>query len=211
MLPTIKIRLERWRFNKDYGVYVSTHGRFRNRDKADLPIKIKQNGYVVIKVDCTSCKYVFAHRLVMLTWRPTDEAEFLTVDHKDHNKRNNALDNLEWVSEEENLRRAKEDFISNSECTDSVTAPWLKFNNSYRKCIGFSVRGTSSSVAKFTCTLDNTPDEIAKFCARAQGHINNFQSKVFIDHTTKFSNGNNSSNLKKYCGLHIIPIWGYKE
>jgi hypothetical protein len=40
-----------------------------------------------------------------------DDAENLTVDHLDHNKRNNSLDNLEWVSEEENLRRAKADLI----------------------------------------------------------------------------------------------------
>jgi hypothetical protein len=54
---------------------------------------------------------MLAHRVVMLTWRPTANAENLTVDHLDHNKRNNSLDNLEWVSEEENLRRAKADLI----------------------------------------------------------------------------------------------------
>lgn len=111
MLPSIKIRFERWRFNKDYGVYVSTHGRFRNRDKADLPIKINQKGYCCVKVDCTTCKTMLAHRLVMLTWRPTDEAENLTVDHKNHNKRDNSLENLEWVTYEENIKRAEMDFI----------------------------------------------------------------------------------------------------
>jgi len=112
MLPSIKIKFERWKFNKDYGVYVSTHGRFRNRDKADLPIKINQRGYCCVKVDCTTCKTMLAHRLVMLTWRPTDEAENLTVDHKNHNKRDNSLENLEWVTYEENVRRAEIDFIS---------------------------------------------------------------------------------------------------
>ena len=114
MLPSIKIRFERWRFNKDYGVYVSTYGRFRNRDKVDLPIKINQKGYCCIKVDCTTCKTMLAHRLVMLTWRPTDEAENLTVDHKNHNKRDNSLENLEWVTYEENAKRAERDFIGES-------------------------------------------------------------------------------------------------
>jgi hypothetical protein len=54
---------------------------------------------------------MLAHRLVMLTWRPTPDAENLTVDHLDHNKRNNALSNLEWVSYEENQERAKDDLV----------------------------------------------------------------------------------------------------
>jgi hypothetical protein len=46
----------------------------------------------------------------MLTWKPIDNADEMTVDHLDHNKRNNMLRNLEWVTREENLKRAKEDF-----------------------------------------------------------------------------------------------------
>jgi hypothetical protein len=48
----------------------------------------------------------------MLTWRPTANAENLTIDHLDHNKRNNALTNLEWVTREENVRRAEADYIA---------------------------------------------------------------------------------------------------
>ena len=104
-------KIERWKFNKTYQVYVSNQGRFRNKSKADLPIKIGNGGYCYVKVDCATCHYMLAHRLVMLTWRPTPDAENLTVDHKDHNKRNNALLNLEWVTKEENEARAKDDLI----------------------------------------------------------------------------------------------------
>lgn len=45
----------------------------------------------------------------MLTWRPIPDAENLTVDHLDHNKRNNTVYNLEWVTLEENRTRAQED------------------------------------------------------------------------------------------------------
>jgi hypothetical protein len=45
----------------------------------------------------------------MLTWKPIPDAENLTVDHLNHNKRDNSLYNLEWVTQKENLRRAKED------------------------------------------------------------------------------------------------------
>ena len=47
-----------------------------------------------------------AHRLVLLTWKPIPNAEDLTVDHLDHNKRNNKLSNLEWVTQKENSSRA---------------------------------------------------------------------------------------------------------
>ena len=131
MLPSIKIRFERWKFNKDYGVYVSTHGRFRNRDKADLPVKINQKGYCCIKVDCTTCKTMLAHRLVMLTWRPTDEAENLTVDHKNHNKRDNSLENLEWVTYEENIKRAEIDFIGEMEKSNEPASAGRPYGQKY--------------------------------------------------------------------------------
>ena len=35
----------------------------------------------------------------------------LTVDHLDHNKRNNSVENLEWVTRAENMRRARADYI----------------------------------------------------------------------------------------------------
>jgi hypothetical protein len=108
--------IERWKWNADFGIYVSNKGRFRSRDKKDLPIKINQKGYCLVYCEGTINKYRFAHRVVMLTWRPNDDAENLTVDHLNHNKRDNSLSNLEWVTFEENIRRAKEDLISVEEC-----------------------------------------------------------------------------------------------
>lgn len=104
-------KIERWKYNKTYQVWVSNQGRFRNKSKADLPVNIGKGGYCYIKVECSTCHYMLAHRLVMLTWRPTPDAENLTVDHLDHNKRNNSLSNLEWVSQTENLERAKDDYV----------------------------------------------------------------------------------------------------
>lgn len=47
-------------------------------------------------------KGIRVHRLVMELFKgPSD----LTVDHIDGNKRNNRLDNLEYVTNEENIRR----------------------------------------------------------------------------------------------------------
>jgi hypothetical protein len=107
----IRFSVERWKWNADFGIYVSNKGRFRSCDKRDLPIQIAQNGYCWVYCGGSVHKHMLAHRVVMLTWRPTANAENLTVDHLDHNKRNNSLENLEWVTSEENSRRAKADFI----------------------------------------------------------------------------------------------------
>lgn len=111
MLPTISLRIERWKFNKDYGIYVSTLGNFKDRHKRRLPIKINQQGYCMVKTEAPYKCWKFAHRMVMLTWKPIPDAENLTVDHLNHNKRDNSVGNLEWVTKKENLARASRDKI----------------------------------------------------------------------------------------------------
>lgn len=108
ILPRFIFRVERWKWNKEYRVYVSNMGHFMDEHKKIIPVKINQNGYVLIK---TCYGYEIAHRLVMKTWRPTAAMDKLTVDHLDHNKRNNSVENLEWVTRAENMRRARADYI----------------------------------------------------------------------------------------------------
>lgn len=111
MFPTITLTIERWKYNPTFELYISNMGHIRNKSKADIAPKIMRNGYMVVYVNGSINGYMLLHHVVMLTWKPTSEAEELTVDHKDHNKRNNALSNLEWVTKAENLRRASEDLI----------------------------------------------------------------------------------------------------
>lgn len=111
MLPTISLRIERWKFNKDYGIYVSTLGNFKDRHKRRLPIKINNQGYCMVKTEVPKAPWKYTHRMVMLTWKPIPDAENLTVDHLNHNKRDNSVNNLEWVTKKENLARASKDKI----------------------------------------------------------------------------------------------------
>ena len=106
--PRFIFKVEKWKWNKEYRLYVSTMGHFRDEHKQPVPIKLNQKGYVVIK---TRNGYQVAHRLVMKTWMPTEDMDNLTVDHLDHNKRNNSINNLEWVTESENKRRAVNDHL----------------------------------------------------------------------------------------------------
>ena len=109
IFPTLHIEFEKWKFNKEYGVWVSNFGNFKDIHKRPIPKKIySQNGYVVVK---TKHGNRMAHRLVMYTWCPIEDREAFTVDHLDHNKRNNRVDNLEWVSQTENIMRANDDIV----------------------------------------------------------------------------------------------------
>ena len=108
ILPRFIFRVERWKWNKEYRIYVSNMGHFMDENKKIIPVKINQNGYVLIK---TAYGFETAHRLVMKTWRPTAAMDKLTVDHLDHNKRNNSVENLEWVTRAENLKRARADYV----------------------------------------------------------------------------------------------------
>jgi hypothetical protein len=113
MLPTIRLEIERWKWNEHYLIWVSNKGRFKDGNKKDVPIMINDSGYVSVKV-FNGDKPIEAHRVVMITWKPIEGYKHLTVDHLDHNKRNNAVSNLEWVTYKENLKRASKDLETNN-------------------------------------------------------------------------------------------------
>lgn len=116
LFPKIHITIEKWKYNKNYRLYVSNLGNFKDSNKKDIIPKVEKGGYLAIAL-CNNKKgivrNVFAHRIVMETWYPRPDMwkERLTVDHKDHNKRNNRCDNLEWVTAKENYERASRDFL----------------------------------------------------------------------------------------------------
>ena len=88
IMPTFLFNIEKWKWNSEYRVFVSNMGHFKDEYKKDIPTKIDSGGYCKIR---THLGYKAAHRLVMFTWKPIADAETLTVDHLDHNKRNNAV------------------------------------------------------------------------------------------------------------------------
>lgn len=129
IFPKINLKIERWKWNKEYRIYVSSLGHFKDEHKKSMPILINSSGYCSIE---TPYGIKAAHRLVLLTFRPIPNAEALTVDHLNHNKRCNELNNLEWVTKAENLERAKKDYINlNQEHLDKkiITLDGIRFNN----------------------------------------------------------------------------------
>ena len=106
MLPSFTLNIERWRWNEEFQLWVSNQGHFKDKNGKVVPIKIDPNrGYCKVN-------FHFAHRVVAMTWIPCDNPKDMTVDHLNHNKRDNSVKNLEWVTKEENARRAIEDLCN---------------------------------------------------------------------------------------------------
>lgn len=87
------------------------HEHQQRRKKLRL-MSSKSTGYVRIQVyDGTRhSDPVYAHRLVASAWLPAPQPGQCAINHKDHNRSNNHVDNLEWCSAGENV------------------ADWQKFN-----------------------------------------------------------------------------------
>lgn len=104
-LPKLHIDIERWKYLKSMDVYISSHGRFKDKEGNILSVGAKNN-YLIFRGESV-------HRLVLSTFKPVPGWAGLTVDHLNHNTRDNRIANLEWVTESENRRRAQEDNSSN--------------------------------------------------------------------------------------------------
>lgn len=113
MFPSFTLNIERWRWNEEFQLWVSNQGHFKDKNGKIIPIKIDNQGY---------CRVNFqsAHRVVTMTWIPCDNPKDMTVDHLNHNKRDNSVKNLEWVTKEENARRAIEDLCRVSDVSSKA-------------------------------------------------------------------------------------------
>ena len=66
----------------------------------------KLNGYLEVKISYKGKRYYyFVHRVVMMAYLGKPIPDDLVVDHKDNNKKNNAINNLALVTSAENQRR----------------------------------------------------------------------------------------------------------
>lgn len=105
MLPKIHLTIERWRKNKEYGVYVSTCGRVKLiKNKEILNPRINERGYCIVFTDKGA---VQVHRLVAYTWLGGKRNAMYNVDHINSNKRDNSIKNLRWVTVEVNNQYAQ--------------------------------------------------------------------------------------------------------
>lgn len=99
---------EKWKIIQEASNYeISNFGNVRNRTTGKiLKGRLTKSGYyeVSVKIDETQkFQNRYIHRLVAIYWITNDENK-REVNHKDGNKTNNHIDNLEWVTSSENQK-----------------------------------------------------------------------------------------------------------
>lgn len=84
-------------------------GRCRHFEEREVIPSITKKGYYEVNIGGRNGEKWFIHRLVAECWLDNIN-QFRTVDHINMNKGDNSVENLEWVSLEENIRREWENF-----------------------------------------------------------------------------------------------------
>ncbi len=104
---------EQWIDVKNYeGLYqVSNLGNVKSLPRKGtkggiLKQHLKQGGYLGVALSKDhETKWFKVHRLVLENFRPNSNSNYLVVDHKDRNRLNNNLENLQWLTNTENIRK----------------------------------------------------------------------------------------------------------
>lgn len=93
----------------DYPNYtINTNGKIFNKHNRELKLHIK-NGYKQVGLNKNrKNKKFYVHRLVAMHFIPNRDIESKVVNHKDGNKLNNDVSNLEWVTYSKNSIHAYE-------------------------------------------------------------------------------------------------------
>lgn len=90
---------------KDFPDYkVDEYGNVYNRHDEKIKPELTKNGYLRVSLnnDSIKRKHASIHRLVAETFIPNPN-DYPQVNHKDFNKQNNKVDNLEWCTPLDNL------------------------------------------------------------------------------------------------------------
>lgn len=114
-------------FREEYDLTDST-GRVRHFNELEVKPSLNTNGYYELNLGGRTGERWLLHRLVAFCWIDNDN-EFETVNHIDGNKGNNSVENLEWCSLSENIKKGfSENLFEN---VKSLHAQYQKWKNGH--------------------------------------------------------------------------------
>lgn len=126
---------------------VSNTGIVRNlKTGRELKGTIDKDGYVIVGINLCSGeqKAYRVHRLVMMIFNPRENMKDYTVNHINHNKTDNNLSNLEWLSSEDNVKEAWQSGLNEQRCIKVLCVETGEIFPSMRKaCQAYGMRISS--------------------------------------------------------------------
>lgn len=114
-----------------YNYYVNEKGDiFSEKTQKILSTHLDKDGYVKVRLICNDGRHTFSvHRIVLENFSPVDNMMNLQVNHKDGNKTNNNLSNLEWCTCQENIKHAYLNDLRHSQKGENNNATVLTEEN----------------------------------------------------------------------------------
>ena len=111
--------------------------------------RVTKNGLKLLKPEKNSDDYLrvklykynvgkrfFVHRLVLLAFCPNENSDKLTVNHKDEDKTNNNLENLEWMTLKENIVYSKAHPVVRLDKNDNLIGVYESIREAARQVNG---------------------------------------------------------------------------
>lgn len=218
--PSIKLDIERWKFNEQAQLYVSNQGRVRRKNGALIEFKVRRdNGY--ISVYTKESGFWSVHQLVAQTWIPNSDPTKNTVDHLDHNKRNNRVENLEWCTVTENRARAERDLCYDPDEADRLINKYNRENNLLKKEVAklksentkmmVSLTKNNETVEQMTANMSDTPIVVCNGIPISKRELElvcmagNFGSK-YAKRIRNFIEGINANETIRVGGMQFTRI-----
>lgn len=162
--------------------YITEDARlFNEKTKNWLKGQVSKNGYLTYNISINGeKKRLYAHRMLMETYKPILNSKDLEVNHKNGEKLQNTLDNLEWLTPYENKQHAIKNNLA-SGCYREV----FGFNDDKKLMVSFvsiseaaRILGCSTSIIANACRTN--PKIKAKGYYWSYNKNNNFKIQEVV-------------------------------
>ena len=132
---------------KNRGYYIGEDNHIRSK-KGTLASRLMRNGYYMTSAQYDGKTYYFMEHRVIWVWNNGSIPKGLVINHKDYNKANNSIDNLELMTQKE--------------------------NTAYSKCHQNPPRGEKSGKASLTNKQANAIKTLSELCGWDKKKISEF-------------------------------------